>query len=207
MAGLNACVVTPSRAELRRRKIMDTARSLFIENGFHATGTAQIARESGIAIGQMYRDFSSKEEIVSAIVQEDCEQFMQADALDTAIRAGDAALVLEWLHHVVEPDDDVQGRRLFAEIVAESARNERIATIFTSIQDRFRNNLLAALALLAPGERLANRRALLADVIMTVSIGLLNHQLVNPTLNVSALAKVFQGSFDDQLARLRVEAG
>ena len=47
------------KALLRREKIVSAARRLFIANGFHATGVAQIAKESGIAVGQIYRDFSS----------------------------------------------------------------------------------------------------------------------------------------------------
>ena len=32
-----------SRADLRRRKLIETARMLFIQNGFHLTGIAQIS--------------------------------------------------------------------------------------------------------------------------------------------------------------------
>lgn len=199
------CGPNVSRAEIRRRKLIDTARRLFVDNGFHATGIAQIARESGIAVGQIYRDFASKEELVSALVHEDCGQFMRADALNAAIGAGDTGQVRAWLHEFVEPDDDLEGSRLFAEIVAESSRNQRIASTFTGVQDEFHRNLLSALALLAPGDELAEKRAVLADAIMTMSLGLLHHRLMRPTLDVLPLVMAFQRFIDEQITALNAE--
>lgn len=200
------CSGGPSRADLRRAKLIDTARKLFIENGFHATGIAQIARESGIAVGQIYRDFSSKEEIVAALVEVDCGQFMQAAALDAAINADDREMVRAWLLHFVEPDDDVEGDRLFVEIVAESSRNDRIAAIFASVQERLSANVLTALALLAPGDDRAERRAVLADAIMTVSLGMLHHRLMRPGLDTAPLVQVLQSMIDEQVDGLRQAA-
>ena len=59
--------VTATRAEQRRARIIAAARTLFAENGFHNTGIAQIAKQSGVLVGQIYRDFANKEEIVVAI--------------------------------------------------------------------------------------------------------------------------------------------
>nr|WP_281253263.1 TetR/AcrR family transcriptional regulator [Sphingomonas lenta] len=182
---------------------MDTARKLFIANGFHATGIAQIARESGIAVGQIYRDFASKEEIVAALVEVDCGAYMDGETLDAAIRAGDAESVRTWLHHFVEPDEDLEEGRLFAEIVAESSRNERIAAIFTTLQDRLKAKIVSAIALLAPGEGLAERRGALADLITALSLGLLHYRLLRPTVDAGALAQALREVIDRELAALR----
>lgn len=195
-----SCCGRPSRADLRRRKLIETARALFIENGFHATGIAQIARESGIAVGQIYRDFASKEEIVAALVEEDCGSFLQAQALEAAIRDGDRRKVRDWLHDFLQPEDDPEGHRLFAEIVAESARNERIAGIFAALQERMRTKLLAALAMLAPGEDRAELRGVLADAISTMSLGLLHHRLMQPSLELSPVVALFQAMVDERLS-------
>ncbi|WP_425442542.1 TetR/AcrR family transcriptional regulator [Sphingomonas lenta] len=201
--GHPCCVGGVSRAELRRRKLIDTARKLFIANGFHATGIAQIARESGIAVGQIYRDFASKEEIVAALVEVDCGAYMDGETLDAAIRAGDAESVRTWLHHFVEPDEDLEEGRLFAEIVAESSRNERIAAIFTTLQDRLKAKIVSAIALLAPGEGLAERRGALADLITALSLGLLHYRLLRPTVDAGALAQALREVIDRELAALR----
>lgn len=192
----------PSRAELRRRKLIETARALFVEHGFHATGIAQIARGSGIAVGQIYRDFASKEEIVAALVEDDCAEFLQAEALIAAIGEGDAARVRAWLHDFIEPDDDLEGHRLFAEIVAESARNDRIARIFATLQDRMREHLQAALALLAPGDDLAADRSVLGDAISTMSLGMLHQRLMSPTLALSPVIALFQTMIDERVTEM-----
>jgi len=197
------CRTADNRATIRRRKLIETARKLFIENGFHATGIAQIAQQSGIAVGQIYRDFSSKEEIVAGLVREDCARVMAAEALDTAIRHGDSEAVRAWLLHFVEPDEDIDGERLFAEIVAESARNERIASIFTALQDELRGNMLAALALLAPGGDNAAQRVVVADSILTMSLGLLHHRLFRPGLAVEPLVRALQSLVNMQIEALK----
>ena len=72
------CTAPKKKAEQRRDRVIEAARKLFIDKGFHGTGIAQIAKDSGIAVGQLYRDFSAKEDIVAAIVNGDCCSFMAA---------------------------------------------------------------------------------------------------------------------------------
>jgi len=52
--GSEKITIHAERANARRERIMASARRLFLINGFHATGVAQIARESGVAVGQLY---------------------------------------------------------------------------------------------------------------------------------------------------------
>jgi AcrR family transcriptional regulator len=203
LATAAAChLVATGRAAQRRARLIATARRLFIEHGFHATGIAQIARESGIAVGQIYRDFAGKDEIVAALVTSDCGAWVQAERLGEAIRADDRDAVRGWLHDLIEPEDDPEGNRLFAEIVAESARNERIAAIFATLQVRLRANILAALACLAPGEEVAGRRALLADMLQSFSLGLHQFKLMEPALATAPLAGYMADLLDGELARL-----
>lgn len=65
------------RADNRRRHLLDVARRLFIDQGFHQTGVAQIAAESGIKVGQIYRDFASKEAIIAAICESNVEAWLE----------------------------------------------------------------------------------------------------------------------------------
>lgn len=196
------CDRLPSRAEQRRRTLMDAARKLFIERGFHATGMAQIAKESGIAIGQIYRDFASKEDIVAALVETDCTRLMNYGAIEDAVHRGDAEVARRWIGEFVQPSDDIDDARLFAEIIAESARNERIAAIFTTLQADLRRHLLDALALLAPGIALAQRRVLLGDAVMTMSLGLTHYQLIHPDLAVGPLTDAIRAVIAREVAAL-----
>ena len=195
-----------SRADLRRRKLIASARRLFIDNGFHATGIAQIARESGIAVGQIYRDFASKEDIVASIVEEDCSDLIGDGALQRAIDQGDRDRIETWLLGFVVSDRDIEKRRLFAEIVAESGRNSRIAAIFAALQDTLRANLLRAIDKIAPGDGLQADRTALADMVITFSLGLLHHQLMRPTLDFQPLERQLQAILMNQMRELRRKA-
>jgi AcrR family transcriptional regulator len=186
------CTPRESRAEARRRQLIEAARKLFIANGFHATGIAQISEQSGIAVGQIYRDFSCKEEIVAAIVTDDCAQFMDTQQLEAAVAKQDRAATRTWIEHFLEPGAPVESDRLFSEIVAESSRNPRIAAIFLQLQSEFENRLLQALTLLVPDKRHAGRRRALADSIMTLSIGLQQHRLVRPKLHLRPLSDMLK---------------
>lgn len=197
------CGAARNTAEIRRFRVIEAARRLFIENGFHATGIAQIARESGVAVGQLYRDFSAKEDIVAAIVNSDCRSFLAAESLRLAIQNGDVAQVREWIHQLVTPDSDAGDARLFAEILAESARNQRIAAIFNATHRDVRALMLDALAMLAPGEALAAQRSALCDVILIMSLGMLHHGMIRPGEDDTALVEVLTATIDRDIDWLR----
>ena len=193
---------TVSRAEMRRQCVMQAARKLFIENGFHATGMAQVAKTSGVAIGQIYRDFSSKEEIVAALVEADCGRLMMYRVLENAIGQNDKEAVRAWLREFVEPSDDPDDARLFAEIVSEAARSARVGAIFRQVQDDLRHHMDEALELLAPADDLAERRDLLAEIITTLSVGMFHQQLIRPEADLSHIITGVQALLDRELNAL-----
>lgn len=182
-----------SRADVRRERLIDTARLLFSERGFHATGMAQIARRSGIAVGQIYRDFANKEEIVAEIVERDLSTYLDGEALRLAHETGDVAGVRSWIVGFVTGDEKDSEHRLVAEIIAESSRNHRIARIFQRVQTMLRERLECSLAVLAPEQAKAARRALLAEMILTLSAGVFHRRLADPdTLHPSLLDALTQ---------------
>ncbi|WP_333570920.1 TetR/AcrR family transcriptional regulator [Sphingomonas sp.] len=177
------------KALMRRQKIVSAARRLFIANGFHATGVAQIAKESGIAVGQIYRDFSSKEAIVAEIVQADCMEFLGDDELRRGIATNDPVPVWSWIDSFIDSEPD-ESDPLFAEIVAESARNERVAAIFEGTRDEVRETMFAALEVLAPGDHLAQRRQALIDLVLSISLGLTQHRFLGDPRDTKCAAEL-----------------
>lgn len=188
------------RAAARRRKVIDSARKLFADNGFHATGIAQIAKASGVAVGQLYRDFARKEDIVAEIVGIDCTAFLDDSALKDALMRRDLASVRAWIVRIVEPDEE-DDDRLFMEILAESSRNARIANIFHTVNAEARRNMHAALAFLAPPSCCPPRIDILSDTIFTMSLGLLHHRALRPDAPVAdlviALKRLIERELDD----------
>lgn len=165
-------VATPSRADQRRRHLLDVARRLFIAGGFHGTGIAQIACASGIKVGQIYRDFGSKEDIIAAIAMADLAHFLNEAGLERAIAAGDIAGIHDWVLSFVSPYERAEDYLLIPEIMAEAVRNPRIAQAHREMHDRIRQTMMAALAAYAPGETRESVRADLAGFILTLSAGL-----------------------------------
>ncbi|MDD6039293.1 MAG: TetR/AcrR family transcriptional regulator [bacterium] len=53
----------------RRKEIIGAARQLFIDKGYDATSTTDIMKAVGIAKGTLYYHFSSKEEILDALIE------------------------------------------------------------------------------------------------------------------------------------------
>jgi AcrR family transcriptional regulator len=62
--------VARNRDENKRRAILQASKMLFAQKGFYGTAISDIVRETGMTVGTIYTYFSSKDEIVKAIVEE-----------------------------------------------------------------------------------------------------------------------------------------
>lgn len=171
----------------RRERIVAAARALFIEHGFHATGVAQIAKASGVAVGQIYRDFASKEAIIAAIAEADASDYLACDGYACAAfgidPVADEADAWTWLRGFLDPDPDCSSI-LMTDILAESARNPKVAAIFETIHHRVRDAILRVVSMLVPATPAlepgcAGERALIADLVMTLSLGLMQQDMLH----------------------------
>jgi AcrR family transcriptional regulator len=57
---------------LKRRQIVDGARTVFLSRGFDAASMGDIAKAAGVSKGTLYVYFKNKEELFAAIVQQEC---------------------------------------------------------------------------------------------------------------------------------------
>ena len=99
----------PVKHEEKRREILSAAERCFVRDGLQGASISSICTEAGISAGHLYHYFSSKEEIVSAMVEvrleEAAARFVQqtdgVDVLDGLLaeievtRSGQPALLLE----------------------------------------------------------------------------------------------------------------
>jgi len=177
----------PTRAETRREHLLETARTLFIEHGFHQTGVAQIAAASGIKVGQIYRDFHSKEDIIAAICERDVSEWLEEEILAAAVTAGDLGAVRDWMDRFLSCDEPVEECRLMSEIVAEVGRNTRIAELNRSIDLRIRTSLSAALRAIASREDREEDRECLIDLILAIGMGVMMRRGFDPDLKIQPL--------------------
>ncbi len=162
--------LAPTRAELRRQTIKEVARRLFVEHGFHATGIALIAKESGVAVQQLYRDFPSKDDIIESIVEADCKRFANLGALNIALGTRNKDGIRNWLKSATCQVDE-EADRLFLEIAAEAARNDRIKAIFLKVREMMAENISKAFAGLTDSPTVQDEHLLHAEAFMMISVG------------------------------------
>ena len=72
--------------ENTRRKILTTAKKLFVEKGYFNTSMRDIARVAGVSTGAVYHHFESKEEIAGHIYRETLEIIKRR--IESAIKKG-----------------------------------------------------------------------------------------------------------------------
>ncbi len=48
----------------KRQQLLEAALRLFVENGFHGTATAKIAKEAGVSNGTLFNFFKTKDELI-----------------------------------------------------------------------------------------------------------------------------------------------
>lgn len=194
--------VRGQRASERRERIVTAARKLFCGNGFHSTGVAQIAAESGVKVGQIYRDFASKEDIVAAIVEDDVANFLHCEQLVDAVESRDFDAVRSWIFHLVEPEPLSPEHRLLPEILAESTRNQRISAILHTVEEQVRGSLMTALRAIAPEPEKSGRCRCVAELILTIGMGLNQRRLIAAGVDQCSASGRLRQIIEDELAAL-----
>lgn len=123
-----------SRAELRRAQVLDASIQCFGRSGFHGASMADIAAAASMSVGQIYRYFANKEAIIAAIVARDMEE---ASTLRELLRQGGDGVeeLIAVARYKIEHVRDPIRAALSLEILAEAARNQRVAEIVRSAEE------------------------------------------------------------------------
>jgi len=111
------------RGHAQRQRILAAAEKCFIEHGFHAASVASIADTAQMSPGLIYRYFSSKNEIILAIIEQQLQLARQE------MRRQDArANLAQQIAESFAPDCGGQqtNAALFLEISAEATRDAAI---------------------------------------------------------------------------------
>jgi AcrR family transcriptional regulator len=155
--------VTQAHLDARRQQILDAARARFATHGFAQTSMADLVVASGLSTGAIYRYFSSKDEIVTAI----CKQSSH-DAFPTELTA---EAIHGMLEHVRTRARDHDHARLIAQIYAEAALSPPLAAV---VEQQLASMRSAVVTLLA--DRPDDEAAQIAEAFVAVCVGY-NQQL------------------------------
>jgi AcrR family transcriptional regulator len=122
----------PEEVETRRQEIIEAARRCFMRSGFHQTTTDEICHEAAITPGGLYHYFNSKEDIISAVI-EDAARSAVKRLTSMTESAGDVrSAFLEGASFVraAMQDPSLDNRTRFdIETWAESLHNDKLAAI------------------------------------------------------------------------------
>lgn len=110
--------------EQRRQQIIDAFIVHVVEKGFHKASMAEMAKTAGLSVGQVYRYFAHKEDIIRAVVEQKTEEYlgMMEEFLEKE----------DWLTRIFEQKNSQAfriERILNMEIKAEANRSEAIDQI------------------------------------------------------------------------------
>ena len=85
------------RKEARPGELLDAALDLFVEKGFAATPSEEVAARAGVSKGTLFLYFPSKEELFKAVVRENMVRHQTEGAEEIARFEGPTAALLQYL--------------------------------------------------------------------------------------------------------------
>jgi len=190
-----------SRAAARRQQILNAAAQCFREHGFHGASIAQISKTAGMSPGHIYHYFENKEAIIAAIVAQDLEGLLTLTAELRAACNVRAALIERAAEGVFDQLDPVSAA-LKLEIVAEAARNPRVAEIVREADAACRRELATTIGVIRratghddPPKAIED----MVEVLASLFEGLLLRTIRNPALDHERVARRIQIAINDLL--------
>ncbi len=91
------CLFRRRRKEARPAELLEAALALFVEKGFAATRSEEVARAAGVSKGTLYLYFPSKEELLKAVIQHFLGTEIETGVQEAAAADGPTAQVMEKL--------------------------------------------------------------------------------------------------------------
>ncbi|WP_081997469.1 TetR/AcrR family transcriptional regulator [Sphingopyxis fribergensis] len=154
-----------------RAKGSSPARRLFGSKGFHTATTAELATEASVCMGQIYRRFSSKSDIILSIVEENARaRVAEMHGIFDTIERNERSM-FDALKAITAISLQNGDGGLSYEILAEACRNasvaERIETLFAFYRVGVRRLVTLTRPDVSPAER-----DTYVDIMMACFIGL-----------------------------------
>ncbi|MFJ9821608.1 TetR/AcrR family transcriptional regulator [Streptomyces sp. NPDC101151] len=136
--------VTQQHMDARREQILDAARRCFLRDGFHSTSMQDLFAEARLSAGAVYRHFTSKDEMILAIAEENMRDVLDVTLAVATNRQGQSigAVMAELLEVVraKSAEEDLAGLAVL--VWGEAMRNRSLARKLDHLMGRIRANLI-----------------------------------------------------------------
>lgn len=179
----------PERAEARRQQVLTAAADCFRRKGYHSASMAEISKTAGMSPGHIYNYFVSKDAIIEAIIE---QQMVEMFEVFASLQARPGMLIdvmVDGASEGVCNKLDPALASLKLEMLAETARNEKIAGMLRCVDAQARQRFMAilqserSLVKAEPESQLQAR----ISVIFAMFDGLLIRQTLQPDLTSDAV--------------------
>ena len=178
--------------ESRRQQILDAACDRVRQSGFHGASMAEIAKAAGLSVGQIYRYFENKEAIIAAIVAQDLAEMREKFA-ELEREPGTLLDALEeHLPDAVDKCFDPKRGALVLEVLAEAARNPKVAAIVRAADEQERALALIMLQRSRKPEWSEAEFSARCEMVGLIFDGLIMRAVNHPELDRAALIQVLR---------------
>lgn len=179
-------------AETRRQQIVDAASCCVRRAGFHGASVAEIAHAAGLSVGQIYRYFENKEAIVAAIVARDMAEMRDKfSALENSGQPLPDAIIDSCVRSMND-QYDLERSALMLEVLAEAARNPRVAAIVQAADTEERALGHDLLRRVLPPDCSERELAARGEVLGMLFDGMAVRGVNNPGADREAIAEVMR---------------
>lgn len=181
-----------SKVEARRQQILDAAADCARRSGFHGASMSEIAHTAGLSVGQIYRYFANKEAIVAAIVERDLAEIRDKFTEFETYDGGMVEAVIDRCSEAVERNYDLGRAGLMLEVMAEAARNPRVAAAVQAADTAERALGRRVLDAGAPPERREAETLARGEVLSMLFDGMAMRAVNNPGADHAEIARVLK---------------
>ncbi|WP_404344208.1 TetR/AcrR family transcriptional regulator [Pseudoalteromonas mariniglutinosa] len=184
----------PALAQARREQVLAAAADCFRRKGYHGAGMAEISKTAGMSAGHIYNYFTNKEAIIESIIERDMEEMFSIFQEFEDMPGDLVTILLDGLDHAVERHTDIDQGALNLEMLAEAARNNKVASLLHATdvlaRERMRQLLVGERGPLKDiaDDELTGR----IDVMFAMIGGLLLRKMLNPDLDQQAVLKALR---------------
>jgi AcrR family transcriptional regulator len=180
--------------ERTREKLLATAKTSFLRDGYNATSLDQIADAAGFSKGAVYSNFANKDELCLAVL--DAIRAERVATLAAAVAGADTledrlAAFQKWAEKNV---GDRAWTALEVEFGVHAARDPELSRTFAKRNRAMRDRAAAVVAALAVerGAVLPLPAEEVAVALLSLGVGLGVQRAIDPTLSVRVLADVLR---------------
>lgn len=172
-----------SRAEEKKRRLLDAGLQLFGARGFHATTSKDIAQAAGVSVGSFYRYFRDKKTLLLAICARQENSIMGRIIADCRARLDSGCTPAEFVETFVRRGLDThrEQRAFHREIIALQLLDPDVARLGEERARRIRASIREMLAELDPPLRRGDLEAR-AELIHLVIEEAAHHAIINDSV-------------------------